>query len=186
MQRSNANETNGIPIGSEFSRIFAEVILQDIDVKIESILKDSHSINNGSDYRILRYVDDYVIFGMTSNICDIVTNVVSDCLSEYNLYINSDKIVKIDRPFCTEKSRTIISLSKCLDYFESTIFQKKNLSSRKYFASQIFKKHNFINKFMNEVRLVALSSDKKWILRDIFIFSFIFCQKNRVDYKLFR
>ena len=33
MQQSNYNETNGICIGPEISRIFAEIILQDIDLK---------------------------------------------------------------------------------------------------------------------------------------------------------
>lgn len=160
MQRSNANETNGIPIGSEFSRIFAEVIFQSIDVNIEKILEKEHSYINRVDYQILRYVDDYIVYGMTDEVCTIVSNTISDCLSDYNLYINSEKVSKLERPFCTDKSKTIISMSKCLDYFENTIFSKEQLSSRKYFPSQIFKKHNFINKFMNEVRLVALSSNK--------------------------
>lgn len=160
IQRSNANETNGIPIGSEFSRIFAEIIFQRIDVNIEKTLKSEYSYFNRVDYQVLRYVDDYIVFGMTDEICNIVSNVISDCLSDYNLYINAEKVSKLERPFCTAKSKTIISLSKCLDYFENTIFLKEYLSARKYYPSQIYKKSNFINKFMNEVRLVALSSEK--------------------------
>ncbi|MCY9853233.1 antiviral reverse transcriptase Drt3b [Vibrio mediterranei] len=160
MQRSNANETNGIPIGSEFSRIFAEVIFQRIDINIEKTLKSEYSYVNRVDYQVLRYVDDYIVFGMTDEICTVVSNTISDCLSEYNLYINSEKVTKLERPFCTDKSKIIISMSKCLDYFESTIFSKEHISSRKYFPSQIYKKHNFMNKFMNEVRLVALTSNK--------------------------
>lgn len=160
MQRSNSNETNGIPIGSEFSRIFAEIILQCIDVNIEKKLENEYSYKNRSDYQILRYVDDYIIFGMTDEICTIVSNTISDFLSDYNLHINLEKVSKLDRPFCTEKSKIIISMSNCLNYFENTIFSKKHLPSRKYFPSQIFKKHNFMNKFMNEVRLIALSSNK--------------------------
>ncbi|MEZ9297898.1 antiviral reverse transcriptase Drt3b [Vibrio splendidus] len=160
MQRSNANETNGIPIGSEFSRIFSEVIFQRIDINIEKTLESEYSYINRVDYQVLRYVDDYIVFGMTDEICTIVSNTISDCLSDYNLYINSDKVSKLERPFCTDKSKTIISMSKCLEYFENTIFSKEYLSSRRYFPSQIFKKHNFMNKFMNEVRLVALTSNK--------------------------
>lgn len=160
MQRSNSNETNGIPIGSEFSRIFAEIIFQTIDVNIENTLKNTYSYINKVDYQILRYVDDYIVFGMTNEICDVVSSVISDSLSDYNLFINSDKVSKLERPFCTEKSKVIISLSNCLEYFERTIFQKEKFSERKYFPSQIFKKHNFMNKFMNDVRLVALSSNK--------------------------
>lgn len=160
MQRSNANETNGIPIGSEFSRIFAEVIFQQIDIDIENFLEKEYSYRNKLDYQILRYVDDYIAFGMSEEICSIVSNAISDHLSEYNLYINSEKVSRVERPFCTEKSKTIISVSKCLEYFETSIFQKEYISKRKYFPSKIFRKHNFINKFMNEVRLVTLSSNK--------------------------
>ncbi len=160
MQRSNANETNGIPIGSEFSRIFAEVIFQQIDINIEKTLKEIYSYSNQIDYQILRYVDDYIVFGMTEEICNSVSHIISDSLSDYNLFINTDKISKQERPFCTEKSKVIISLSSCLDYFENSIFQKEYLKNRKYYPATIFKKHNFINKFMNEVRLIAMSSDK--------------------------
>lgn len=160
MQRSNANETNGIPIGSEFSRIFAEIIFQQIDVNIEKGLKNDYAYINEVDYRILRYVDDYIVFGMTEEICKDVSNVISDNLADYNLFVNSDKTYKLERPFCTNKSKIIISLSSCLDYFEKALFQKEHLANRKYYASQIYKKHNFMNKFMNEVRLIALSSDE--------------------------
>lgn len=160
IQRSNANETNGIPVGSEFSRIFAEVIFQDVDVNIERVLCKEYNLQHKIDYQILRYVDDYMIFGMTDDICDTVSNVVSDCLSEYNLFINTEKTIKLERPFCTNKSKVIISLSSCLDYFETAIFNKEKLKERKYFQSRIYKKHNFMTKFMNEVRLVALSSSK--------------------------
>ena len=42
MQRSNYNETNGIIIGWEISRIFSEVILQEIDRKVISLLEEKN------------------------------------------------------------------------------------------------------------------------------------------------
>jgi len=39
MQSANYGETNGIIIGPEFSRIFAELILQQIDKSVESDLR---------------------------------------------------------------------------------------------------------------------------------------------------
>lgn len=39
MRLMNYNETNGIVIGPEFSRIFAEVILQHVDCSVESLLQ---------------------------------------------------------------------------------------------------------------------------------------------------
>ena len=56
MQRSNHNETNGILIGPEISRIFAEIILQRIDANVEQRLLD-HEKNmvNNQNYTNLRY-----------------------------------------------------------------------------------------------------------------------------------
>ena len=59
MQRLNYNETNGIIIGPEFSRIFAELLLQAID---SSIAKRVRPALHQKDYEIFRYVDDYFIF----------------------------------------------------------------------------------------------------------------------------
>ena len=61
MQSLNARETNGIVIGPEFSRIFAEIILQNIDEKVENELR-RRKINNKVNYECYRYVDDYFLF----------------------------------------------------------------------------------------------------------------------------
>lgn len=61
MQSVNARETNGIVIGPEFSRIFAEIILQYIDQKVEQeLLKEK--LCQKSNYECYRYVDDYFLF----------------------------------------------------------------------------------------------------------------------------
>ncbi|RZQ07460.1 antiviral reverse transcriptase Drt3b, partial [Vibrio vulnificus] len=56
MQRLNYNETNGILIGPELSRIFAEIIMQSIDNDIVNESKQS-GLLLGKDYQIYRYVD---------------------------------------------------------------------------------------------------------------------------------
>ena len=61
MQRSNYNETNGILVGPEVSRIFAEIIFQRIDLNVLNILREKN-LKLGSDYEIRRYVDDHFIF----------------------------------------------------------------------------------------------------------------------------
>ena len=62
MQQINYNETNGIIIGPEFSRIFAELILQSVDRIVEQKLVSKHNLKHKVDYEIFRYVDDYFIF----------------------------------------------------------------------------------------------------------------------------
>lgn len=55
MQTMNFDETNGIIIGPEICRIFAEVILQKVDLKIEYSLFKKRLLFN-SDYIISRYL----------------------------------------------------------------------------------------------------------------------------------
>ena len=160
MQRSNNNETNGIPIGSEFSRIFAEILFQCVDKNIEIHLSSNFNLKMGTDYRVLRYVDDYVVFGVSSEICNVVSKSISDCLSEYNLFINKGKTFKCLRPFSTDKSNIISRLLRCLNQFEESLFDKDELKKRKYKPEKIYKKHNFKNKFINEIRAVASKSKK--------------------------
>ena len=61
MQRVNYNETNGIIVGPEISRIFAEIILQRIDVNVVNRLKQSpYLLTLGRDYEVRRYIDDHL------------------------------------------------------------------------------------------------------------------------------
>ena len=58
MQLANYNETNGIVVGPEVSRIFEEVILQQIDLNVLSKLENS-GLKYGVDFEVRRYVDDF-------------------------------------------------------------------------------------------------------------------------------
>jgi hypothetical protein len=61
MQKLNYNETNGIVIGPEISRIFAEILLQQIDFAVYKIL-DRSKIKHKIHYEVFRYVDDFFLF----------------------------------------------------------------------------------------------------------------------------
>ena len=160
MQRSNNNETNGINIGSEVSRIFAEIIFQSIDLKIIAILKSRYSFFYGGDYTVLRYVDDYIIFSKSEHIMETVSQVISDSLNSYNLYINENKVKKYTRPFCTEKSHVIIKLKSTIEKFESTLFVFKRIDkNRKIYAKEIFRKSRFIHAFVDKVKSLCSANE---------------------------
>lgn len=98
MQRANYNETNGIVVGPEFSRIFAEIILQDVDRKIQESLAQE-SIFEGQHYSVRRYVDDYSIFSNSSETIRKIDSLLRKELLKYKLYINESKIRDFHRPF---------------------------------------------------------------------------------------
>lgn len=106
MCHMNFGETNGILIGPEVSRIFAEILFQTIDIAvIESARKKGHQFGKGFTFR--RYVDDIYVFGNTRKVINDVSEIISDELSKQNLYLNSKKSELIQRPFVTKKSKVI-------------------------------------------------------------------------------
>ncbi|GFO73728.1 hypothetical protein BJAS_P4720 [Bathymodiolus japonicus methanotrophic gill symbiont] len=112
MQDINYRETHGIIIGPEVCRIFAEVILQQIDLDLIAKLKKCAKFGNdglviGKDYDFRRYVDDYFIFYRDDGVCKTVLSALEKCLLDYKLYLNDTKTTYTKRPFSTE-----ISLSK--------------------------------------------------------------------------
>ncbi|WP_172829013.1 antiviral reverse transcriptase Drt3b [Paraoerskovia marina] len=90
MQRLNHMETSGITIGSEASRLFAEVILQAVDLDLCSQL-DELGMKFGEDYEVLRYVDDYFIFLADERMRIRVIDALSRSLRKYKLHLNASK-----------------------------------------------------------------------------------------------
>jgi len=103
MQKLNYNETNGIVIGPEFSRIFAEIVLQSIDVELLRRLAASPSgLIHKEDYEIFRYVDDYFVFYNEVSAQAAIVQMLQEALKEKKLNINTTKIKQYEKPIITE------------------------------------------------------------------------------------
>lgn len=104
MQNLNQNETNGIVIGPEFSRIFAELILQSVDVSTEKQLRtrESGALLHRLDYEIFRYVDDYYIFYNNPAHAPIIIDYVRNNLVQMKLHLNTEKTKTYEKPIITE------------------------------------------------------------------------------------
>ncbi len=104
MQNLNQNETNGIVIGPEFSRVFAELILQSVDVLTEKQLRQRQSgaLLHKHDYEIFRYVDDYYIFYNDSQHATVITDYIRNNLMQVKLNLNSEKTKTYEKPIITE------------------------------------------------------------------------------------
>ena len=100
MQKLNYNETNGIVIGPEFSRIFAELILQKIDVKAKNEL-EKEGLSFKKDYEIFRYVDDYFVFFNDLTSKEKILTAFRLGLKEYKMYLNETKILDFNKPIIT-------------------------------------------------------------------------------------
>ncbi|PHZ58898.1 hypothetical protein CRG86_014750 [Photobacterium leiognathi] len=110
----NYGRHHGIVIGPEFSRIYAEILLQKIDSKIEIELNDKN-IRYGTDYIIKRYVDDYFLFYNDDRILSTIMQSTLDTLSNCKLFINESKNEDFIRPFITGVTSAKMSISLFYD-----------------------------------------------------------------------
>lgn len=133
MQSLNYNETHGIVIGPEFSRIFAEIILQRIDRNVYNSLLEEHIYPN-TDYKIFRYVDDHFLFFNDEKVKNRILEIYTLKLHEYKMYINQAKTHQYARPIITEIS---IAKRKIQQYVKNYIFSKQNQSIQKISANKI-------------------------------------------------
>lgn len=125
MQNTNYGETNGIVIGPEFSRIFAELILQQIDKKVYEKLKDKKKYLK-SDYEVFRYVDDFFVFYDDDSLKDEIIELYKVYLKEYKLGLNNSKSVLYEKPLITELSIAKIKISDLFnDHFKSKLTDEK-------------------------------------------------------------
>lgn len=96
MQSANWSETNGILVGPEVSRIFAEVILQQLDADIKADLINE-AILPGK-VCIRRYVDDYLIFYSSEDAASRTKLIIERVLERYKLSLNDSKTETIHSP----------------------------------------------------------------------------------------
>lgn len=116
MRLSNHDETNGILIGSETSRIFAEIILQRIDTEIQERLRlDTENLEFGNDYCIRRYVDDYFVFSNSNAVLEKIERVVAEELEKYKLYLNEAKSTTVSRPFLTGQTAAKLEIASIVE-----------------------------------------------------------------------
>lgn len=122
MQNINHGETNGILIGSEFARIFAELLLQQID---KLVLKELFHKNyfHKKNYEIYRYVDDYFIFYDEETIKDTIVDLYNPNLKKYNLHISETKSMSYIKPITTELT---IAKTKITDLINEQLTIKKH------------------------------------------------------------
>lgn len=162
MQSANYGETSGIVIGPEISRIFAEILMQEIDNEVETRLRD-RGVFHLRDYEIKRYVDDFFIFSVSSDIAKEIYSEIEFVLSEFKLGINEAKLQKIDRPFLTRKSKTIIDASSILSAYTSKFMdlspsESDGVSGKFLLPTRIYKPDRLFISFCNDVKACCMNN----------------------------
>lgn len=158
MQTMNHNETNGIIIGPEVSRIFAELIFNRIDIEIERCLSEAE-LENGADYGIFRYVDNIYVFYNSEDAYRKIFSAIINSLDFYKLSLNEAKAEHISRPFFTRKSLAISGAEEIVaSYFDVFIAEEGKGSGTVYFAKPIALRDASLKSFAVALRKACFSS----------------------------
>lgn len=147
MQKMNNSETAGILIGPEFSRIFAEIILQSIDASVEKSLSKRGKLLSVH-YEVCRYVDDYFVFSNDRDLLDQVQNLFQEHLEEYRLHLNDSKIFDDVSPFSTTISIAKEDLAASFDFLSDCIV---DIDGKLEFTDQFTKPLAMISKLKASV-----------------------------------
>ncbi len=123
IQAMQYGQTNGIPQGSILMDFICEIVLRYIDKEIQKKIEES-KIN---DYQIIRYRDDYRIFGKSKEDCEKILKILTEILGEYNFYLNPNKTISSDD---LVKSAYKIDKYNAFDFIGSNFFNKENVKEK--------------------------------------------------------
>ncbi|MDE3258379.1 MAG: RNA-directed DNA polymerase [Gemmatimonadota bacterium] len=158
MQRLNHNETSGICIGPEASRIFAEVILAKADQNALSALS-RYGIRDGLDFECRRYVDDYYVFANSEEVLSKFHIEIAKALREYNLHLNESKKAVIERPFYNQKTFVRDKVNSCIKNLSMLILDQRSFNGVKLkIPRRIHNRRFLFLNFTREVKAACYSS----------------------------
>lgn len=183
MKTCNHNDSSGIVIGPEVSRIFAEVIFQKIDSDIKENL-ESNNLFSGDDYEIRRYVDDIYVFTMSNEVSHKVHAIIEKNIKKYKLSLNNSKTVRVTRPFVTKKTQIMLSIKSRLKRLEDSILDKSS-DQPKPLAKRIINKRSLIIAFANEIKSLCLDDSSSYTMACNFLIKALtnlvvkFCKHNK-------
>jgi hypothetical protein len=137
LQDMNHGQTNGIPQGSRLMDFIAEIVLGYADIKLYWKLRR----NNLTEYKILRYRDDYRIYTNNPQKGEEILKHLTEVLLDLNMELNPEK---------TYHSDNVIQDSVKPDKMEWLLSKQKNKSLHK----QLLLIHDFFEDFPNSGMLL--------------------------------
>lgn len=155
MQHANYNETNGIVVGPEISRIFAEIILQSVDLAILRQLREKR-YTLGRDYEIRRYVDDSYVYANSRKVLDDICAAYKEQLAFFKLDLNEKKREYFERPFTSGVSDAKRQVNKMVAEFKERHLKRKDgEGEEKHSASAIRSDYSVFTSFVKHFRSIT-------------------------------
>jgi hypothetical protein len=155
MQYSNYNGTNGIPVGAELSRIFAEIILQAADGGLIR-RAEQNQLHHNRDFAVRRYIDDYAIFANSADTLDALERGLVEVLGVFNLHLNNSKTQTIHRPLQTKKSQIIAQAAIGLTAFQGRVSIFDN-ERRVYLAAPVRRASLLLGSLVDDMKVACVN-----------------------------
>lgn len=185
MQKAFNSKHNGIVIGPEFSRIYAEIVLQKIDHLLEQGLLNGFKLSKTEDYLFYRYVDDGFFFCKKKDTVRIFLSVYKALLSSYNLNIKKEKTKLFSqRPFLESISYIKQSLENLIyNVFESrldTFIGFKKIQNNDYDTPTSIDYKSFVKSIRSIIGSAGYNNDgtPKVSYKDIVPYILVLIQKR--------
>lgn len=158
-------QTNGIPQGSVLMDFIAELILGYVDLR----LSEKISATSISDYKILRYRDDYRIFTNNPQDGEEITKFLTEILIELGMRLNADKTfisnnvivdsIKPDKLYWNSVKKSTASLQGHLLLIHNLAYKYPNSGSLR----------KSLDKFYNRLSKVTETEENITVLVSIII-----------------
>jgi hypothetical protein len=145
--------THGIVVGPEFARIFAEILLQSIDIEIE-IECSFIELEHGKNYEIRRYVDDFFLFYNDEATRFRVFEAVKKVLERYKLFVNDAKNLITETPFITGVSIAKKNIGDEITKFFN-LFAKEAESGKFEITNDLRRYYQISNRMITDIKAIA-------------------------------
>lgn len=144
IQASRYGQTNGISQGSVLMDFVAEIVLGYIDEQI------NFELDEPSDFRILRYRDDYRIYANSDDRAEDILKVISDKLRSVGMRLGVSKTIL---------NRNVVEGSIKPDKLAGIDLQDLGDANAKTIQKQLLRLHSFGQRFPNSGALRRLVSE---------------------------
>ncbi|MBV2129141.1 antiviral reverse transcriptase Drt3b [Arsukibacterium indicum] len=164
MINANDDEASGIVVGPEFSRIYAEIILQRIDLEIIERAKNTLDLEFDYHYSLKRYVDDYFLFVKEASISSKLIDLIKETLESFKLFINDAKTEVHSVPFITGLTIAKMDCSDLVNTVFSQLIDNNNKDETKDINSvlKIRNPGRESNKFIKELKRIVKENNVRY------------------------
>lgn len=143
-------QTNGLPQGSVLFDFIAEMVLGYADMKLASRL-DSEKI---SEYKVLRYRDDYRIFSNNREELERIAFILQEVLADLNLQLNATKTILTENIIHTSIKKDKMAYLSNIPLYRKVGRRISTIASS--LQQEALFIHHFANDFPNSGTLIKL------------------------------